>query len=82
MRAKAARIEFCEGFKVMIDMLQPHTVLIVGKIPDELNTYVKIVNNKSRNQNVNEEFSNGNKNNKITEKTEKDRQPEKEKRAN
>lgn len=52
----------------MIDMLQPHTVLIVGKIPDELNTDVKIVNYKSRNQKVNERFSNGNKNNKITEK--------------
>lgn len=82
VRAKAARIEFCEGFKVMIDMLQPHTVLIVGKIPDELNTDVKIVNYKSRNQKVNEGFSNGNKNNKITEKTETDREPEEEKRTN
>ncbi len=72
VRAKAARIEFCEGFKVMTDRLQPHTVLIVGKMPDELNTDVKIVNYKSRNQKVNEEFSNGNKNNKIKEKTETD----------
>lgn len=67
--------------KIMIDMLQPHTVLIVGKIPDELNADVKIVNYKSRNQKVNEEFY-GNKNNEIAEKAETDREPEKEKRAN
>ena len=55
----------------MTDRLQPHTVLIVGKIPDELNTDVKIVNYKSRNQKVNEEFY-GNKNNEIAEKAETD----------
>ncbi len=56
VRAKAARIEFCEGFKVMCDRLEPTKVIIVGKIPDELITDVPIINFKTRNQKINEEM--------------------------
>ncbi len=56
IRARAARIEFCEGFKVMCDRLEPTKVIIVGKIPDELNTDVPIINFKTRNQKINEEM--------------------------
>lgn len=56
IRAKAARIEFCEGFKVMCETLEPTKVIIVGKIPDELNSKVPIINYKTRNQKINERF--------------------------
>ncbi len=56
IRAKAARIEFCEGFKVMCERLEPTKVIIVGKIPDELNTDVPVINFKTRNQKINEEM--------------------------
>ncbi len=56
IRAKAARVEFCEGFKVMCDRLEPTKIIIVGKIPDELNTDVPIINFKTRNQKINEEM--------------------------
>lgn len=56
IRAKAARIEFCEGFKVMCDRLEPEKVVIVGKIPDELNTDVPIINFKTRNQKMKDEM--------------------------
>lgn len=58
VRAKASRIEFCEGFKVMCDKLQPTKVIIVGKIPDELKTDVQIVNFQTRNQRINERMEN------------------------
>ena len=54
VRAKASRIEFCEGFKVMCDKLQPTRVIIVGRIPDELKSDVPITNYKTRNQRINE----------------------------
>ena len=57
VRSKAARLEFCEGFKAMCYKLEPTQVIIVGKIPDELNTDVKIINFKTRNQKINEEMS-------------------------
>ena len=57
VRSKAARLEFCEGFKVMCYKLEPTQVIIVGKIPDELNTDVKIINFKTRNQKINEEMN-------------------------
>ncbi len=56
IRAKVARIEFCEGFKVMCDRLEPTKVIIVGKMPDELNADVPIINFKTRNQKINEEM--------------------------
>ena len=41
---------------VMCDRLEPTQVIIVGKIPDELNTDVRIINFKTRNQKINEEM--------------------------
>lgn len=56
VRSKAAREEFCEGFYQMCNRLEPTRVVIVGMLPDELNSSVEIVNLKSRNQRINEEF--------------------------
>ncbi len=56
VRSKAARLEFCEGFKEMCNRLEPTKVIIVGRIPDELNTDVQIVNFKTRNQKINEQM--------------------------
>lgn len=56
VRSKAARLEFCEGFKVMCDRLEPTKVIIVGRIPDELNTDIPIINYMTRNQKINEQM--------------------------
>ncbi len=56
VRAREARIEFCEGFKVMCERLEPATVIIVGRVPYELNTNIRIINYKTRNQKINEEL--------------------------
>lgn len=53
VRSKAARIEFCEGFKAMCEKLEPEKVIIIGKVPDELNTDVPIINFQTRNQRIN-----------------------------
>ena len=57
--AKASRIEFCEGFKVMCDKLQHTRIIIVGRIPDELKSDVPITNYKTRNQRINESMKVG-----------------------
>ena len=54
VRAKASRIEFCYGFKVMCERLEPKRVIIVGRIPDELNADIPITNFQTRNQRINE----------------------------
>lgn len=54
VKAKASRIEFCEGFKRMCERLEPMHVIIVGRIPDELNTDVHLINFQTRNQKMNE----------------------------
>ena len=59
VRAKASRIEFCDGFKVMCDKLQPTRVIIVGRIPDELKPDVPITNYQTRNQRINESMKAG-----------------------
>lgn len=56
IKAKASRLEFCEGFYEMCDRLEPLRVVIVGRIPDELNTDVEIINLKTRNQRINEQL--------------------------
>ena len=56
IKAKASRIEFCDGFKVMCDRLEPIKVIIVGRVPDELKTDVEIVNYMTRNQRINKEM--------------------------
>lgn len=57
VKSKASRLEFCEGFYEMCNRLNPLKVVIVGHIPDELNSPVEIVSLKSRNQQINEEMS-------------------------
>lgn len=56
IRARAARLEFCEGFYEMCDRLEPLRVVIVGRLPDELNSPVEIINLKTRNQRINEQL--------------------------
>lgn len=56
IRAKAARLEFCEGFYGMCDRLEPLRVVVIGRMPDELNSPVEIINLKTRNQKINEQF--------------------------
>lgn len=56
VRSKSAREEFCQGFYEMCERLEPTRVVVVGILPDELNSPVEIVNLKSRNQKVNEKF--------------------------
>lgn len=59
VRAKASRIEFCDGFKYMCDKLHPTRVIIVGRIPDELKSDVPITNYQTRNQRINESMKAG-----------------------
>ena len=56
IRSKRAREEFCEGFYQMCGKLQPLRVVIIGMIPDELNSPIEIINLKSRNQRIKEKF--------------------------
>ena len=56
IKAKASRIEFCDGFNVMRETLDPVCVIVIGKIPEELKTDVKILNFMTRNQKLNEEM--------------------------
>lgn len=56
IKSKSSRIEFCEGFKYMCEKLEPTKVIIVGRIPDELNTEIPIINFSTRNQRINEKF--------------------------
>lgn len=59
VRSKAARVEFCEGFYEMCRRLDPLRVVIVGRVPEELQSPVLIINLKSRNQKINEMFQGG-----------------------
>ena len=56
VRSKGAREEFCQGFYEMCEKLEPTRVVVVGMLPEELDSPVEIVNLKSRNQKVNENF--------------------------
>lgn len=56
IRAKSARLEFCEGFYEMCNRLEPLRVIVVGHIPEELNSPVGILNYKTRNQKINEKM--------------------------
>lgn len=56
VRSKGAREEFCEGFYDMCKKLEPTRVVVVGILPDELDSPAEIVNLKSRNQKINENF--------------------------
>lgn len=54
IKAKSSRIEFCDGVKDMCERLQPTRLIIVGRVPDELQVSVPIINYKTRNQKINE----------------------------
>ena len=59
VRSKGAREEFCEGFHEMCERLEPTRVVVVGILPDELDSPVDIINFKTRGQKVNDRFGNG-----------------------
>lgn len=61
VRSKAAREEFCEGFREMCERLEPKRVVVIGILPDELDSSVEIINFKTRGQKVNDRFGNGGK---------------------
>lgn len=54
VRSKAAREEFCKGFHEMCERLEPTMVVIVGILPDELDSPVEIINFKTRGQKFND----------------------------
>ena len=56
VRSKAASEEFCEGFYEMCEMLQPTRVVVVGMIPQELNSPVDIINLENRATKKNKEL--------------------------
>lgn len=60
VKSKAARLEFCVGFKEMERRLKPLRVIIIGRIPEELETDTEIVNFETKNQKINKEGMNGN----------------------
>ena len=61
VRSKSAREEFCQGFYEMCERLEPTRVVVVGILPDELDSSVEIINFKTRGQKVNDRFGNGGK---------------------
>lgn len=56
VKSKAARLEFCEGFYEMCNRLEPTKVILVGRVPDELQSDVPVINYMSRNQRINEQM--------------------------
>lgn len=56
VRARASRLEFCEAYYEMCRRLDPLRVVIVGHMPEELESPVEVINLKSRNQKMNEMF--------------------------
>ena len=56
VRSKSAREEFCQGFYEMCERLEPTRVVVVGILPEELDSSVEIINFKTRGQKVNDRF--------------------------
>lgn len=56
VRSKGAREEFCEGFYEMCERLSPTRVLVVGILPDELDSQVEIINFENRATKKNKEL--------------------------
>ena len=56
VRSKWAREEFCQGFYEMCERLEPTRVVVVGILPEELDSPVEIMNFKTRGQKVNDRF--------------------------
>lgn len=59
VKARASRLEFCEAYYEMCRRLEPLRVVIVGYIPEELESPVEVISLKSRNQKMNEKFQKG-----------------------
>ncbi len=59
VRSKAAREEFCEGFYEMCEILEPTRVVVVGILPDELDSPVDIINFENRAQKMRDRLSGG-----------------------
>lgn len=59
VRSKGAREEFCEGFYEMCERLEPTRVVVVGILPDELNSQVEIINFENRATKKNKELGEG-----------------------
>lgn len=57
VRSKGAREEFCRGFYEMCDRLEPTRVVIVGILPDELESPVEVINLENRAQKMREKLS-------------------------
>ena len=56
VRSKGARVEFCEGFYEMCERLEPARVVVVGILPDELDSPVDIINLENRATKKNKEL--------------------------
>lgn len=56
IRSKGAREEFCEGFYQMCEKLEPTRVVIVGLLPEELDSPVEIINFENRATRKNKEL--------------------------
>ena len=59
VRSKGAREEFCEGFYEMCERLEPTRVVVVGILPDELDSPVEIINFENRATKKNKELGEG-----------------------
>ena len=56
VRSKGAREEFCNGFYEMCERLEPTRVVVVGILPDELDSPVEIINFENRATKKNKEL--------------------------
>ena len=56
VRSKGAGEEFCSGFYEMCERLEPTRVVVVGILPDELDSPVEIIKFKTRGQKINDKF--------------------------
>ena len=56
VRSKGAREEFCQGFYEMCEKLEPTRVVVVGMLPDELDSPVEIINFENRATKKNKEL--------------------------
>lgn len=59
VRSKSAREEFCQGFYEMCERLEPTRVVVVGILPDELDSSVEVINFENRTQKMRDRLSGG-----------------------
>lgn len=59
VRSKGAREEFCKGYYEMCERLEPTRVVVVGILPDELDSPVEIINFENRATKKNRELGDG-----------------------